>query len=173
MKRRFEKYRYWMNVPAMLFLGMTFIVSGLGKLVYDSNSFSLAPFFGFLSPVPIETFYPMLPYIELVIGILLIHGVVVKFAATMAASLVAAFTASNIAMVSMGKGMELCGCFGMAGMLTYTGALVMDTIMAILVATIFVCHRGGYFNLTPWFLENGHKAEGATSSVASKAKTIC
>jgi len=153
MKRWFEKYRYWMNVPAMLLLGMFLIVAGVGKLLYNSNSFASYPF---LESLPLtQALYLALPYIEIAIGLMLIHGFMVKFAATMAGSMVAVFAISNILLINVGKGFELCGCFGMAGSLTYVDALVIDFIMAVLVAAVFICHRGRYFNLTPWFLEPG------------------
>lgn len=152
MKRTFEKYRYWANVPAMLLLGMFFIVAGVGKLLYQSNSFASYPF---LESLPLaQGLYLALPYIEIAIGAMLIHGFMVRFATTMAASMVALFVASNIILITMGRGAEACGCFGMAGRLTYIDALFIDSLMAVLIVVIFICHRGRYFNLTPWFLDS-------------------
>jgi len=140
-------------VPAMLLLGMFLIVAGVGKLLYNSNSFASYPF---LESLPLtQSLYSALPYIEIVIGLMLVHGFMVKFAATMTASMVAVFAGSNILLITMGKGFELCNCFGMAGRLTYVDALVIDFIMAALITAVFICHRGRYFNLTPWFLEPG------------------
>lgn len=152
MKRTFEKYRYWMKIPAILNLGMLLIAAGVGKLFYQSNSFAPAPFLETLPGGAV--FYAVLPYIEIAIGLLLVSSLMVKFAATMAAGLVLIFAGSNIFLITMGQGLDLCGCFGMAGRLTYVDALVVDAIMAVLVAVIFICQRGGYFNMTPWFLDS-------------------
>lgn len=152
MKQLLDKYGYWMKIPAMLNLGMLLIVAGVGKLLYQSNSFAPAPF---LETLPgAMWFYTVLPYIEIAIGLLLVSSLMVKFAATMAAGLVLIFAGSNIFLITIGQGYDLCGCFGMAGRLTYVDALVVDAIMGILVAVIFICQRGSYFNMIPWFLDS-------------------
>ena len=54
----------------------------------------------------------------------------------------------------MGQGLDLCGCFGMAGRLNYIGAFGIDVAMALMVTVILICQRGSYFNMTPWFLDD-------------------
>lgn len=173
MKQTFEKHRYWMKVPAMCFLGMLFFIAGLSKLLYASNSFSPFPF---IETMPVvSAIYPALPYIEMAIGLLLIHGVLLKLIALISGSIVAVFIANCIYMISIGRGSELCGCFGMAGRLTYVDALVIDCLMAVMAVTIFFCHKGGYFNLTPWFLDSepikqnkGHNLNGLKVDMLSQ-----
>ncbi len=152
MKRWIENHGYWMKIPVMLNLGMLFIVAGVTKLFYQSNSFTTAPF---LETIPgALSFYAALPYIEIVIGLLLVSGLMVKFAAASAAVLIAVFMGSSLYLVSTGHGFDLCGCFGMAGRLNYIGALGVDVVMALAVTIILVCQRGSYFNMTPWFLDD-------------------
>jgi len=152
MRKRIEKYGYWMKIPAMLNLGMLFIVAGVGKLFYQSNSFATAPF---LETLPGAMWlYTVLPYIEIAIGVLLVTGLMVKFAAASAGALVTIFAISSLYLVSIGQGFDLCGCFGMAGRLNYIGALGIDVVMAAMVAVIFICQRGSYFNMVPWFLDD-------------------
>ena len=152
MKGWFEKYRYLIKVLAMTFLGMLFFIAGLSKLLYESKSFSPFPF---LETLPGATFfYPVLPYIEIAIGLLLINGVLLKLAAIISGSMVAVFIANNLYMIAIGRGFEQCGCFGMAGGLTYFGALGIDVAMALMVVVIIICQRGSYFNMTPWFLDD-------------------
>ena len=171
MRRWFEKYRYWMNVSAMTFLGMIFIVAGVGKLLYQSDSFVPFPF---LESLPFtQALYSVLPYYEIAIGALLIHGVMVKFVTTLSAFMVAVFATISIVMISTGRGTELCGCFGMAGRLTYIEVLVVEVLMAVLIAVVILCHRGRYFNLIPWFLESEHKPRVKPSSGEPEVKTIC
>ena len=152
MKHWIEKHGYWMKIPIMLNLGMLFIVAGVGKIFYASNSFSTAPFIETLPGAML--FYTVLPYIEIILGLLLVSGLMVKFAAASAAALVAVFVGSSLYLVSIGHGFDLCGCFGMAGGLTYFGALGIDVAMALMVVVIIICQRGSYFNMTPWFLDD-------------------
>ena len=154
MKRWFEKYRYVMKLPAMTFLGMIFIVAGVGKLLYNSAAFVPFPFIEGLPVALTQVLFSVLPYVEIAIGAMLLHGFMVKFAAVIAGSMILVFIVNNIAMVSRGRGREPCQCFGMAGGLTYVDALVIDIMMVILVAVIFFCQKGGYFNTTPWFLDS-------------------
>jgi len=154
MKRWFEKYRYWMKIPAMTFLGMIFIVAGVGKLFYQSGAFAPFPFIEGLPLAVTQLLFSVLPYIEIAIGAMLIHGFMVKFVAAIVGSMLAVFIANNIYMVSIGRGVEPCHCFGMAGGLTYVDALVIDIMMAVLVAVIFICQKGSYFNIKPWFLDS-------------------
>ena len=151
MKHWIEKHGYWMKIPVMLNLGMLFIVAGVTKLFYQSDSFTTAPF---LETIPgALSLYAALPYIEIVIGLLLISGLMVKFAAACAAALITIFLASTLYLVSTGHGLDLCGCFGMAGRLNYIGAFGIDVAMVLMVTVILICQRGSYFNMTPWFLD--------------------
>lgn len=152
MKHWIEKHGYWMRIPLMINLGMLFIVAGIGKLAYSSNSFTVAPF---LETLPgFAWFYSILPYVEIVIGLLLVAGLLVKYAAISAGIMVAVFTASSIYLVGIGQGSELCGCFGMAGNLNFKGALIIDATMVLMVAAILLCQKGGRYNYTPWFLDD-------------------
>lgn len=151
MKRWFNKYRYWIKLVAMLNLGSFFFMAGITKLLYSSDSFGAAPFieelpmFGMLAHI--------LPYVEIVLGLLLINGVMIKFVNTIALGFILLFAFSNIWMISAGRGMDMCGCYGMAGHLTYLDAMIVDGIMAVLAITVFICDRGKYFNKVPWFID--------------------
>lgn len=152
MKNWFETRGYWMRIPLMINLGMLFIVAGVGKIFYSSNSYTVAPF---LETLPgFSWFYSVLPYLEIAIGLLLVAGLLVRYAAISAGIMVAVFAASSIYLVSIGQGSELCGCFGMAGNLNFKGALIIDTVMALMVAGILLCQKGGKYNYTPWFLDD-------------------
>ena len=151
MKHWFETHGYWMKIPIMLNLGMLFIVAGVAKILYQSNSFATAPF---LETIPGAIwFYAALPYIEIAIGLLLVAGLLVKYATASAGILVAIFAASSVYLVSIGQGSDLCGCFGMAGNLNFKGALIIDSVMALMVTALLLCQKGGWHNFTPWFLD--------------------
>jgi len=149
----------------MLFLGMTFVVSGVGKLL----SYSSVAYPSVLDVLPPVLVQAVLPCVEIGIGALLILGIGIRFAAGLSTVLIVGFVISNILMITQGLGAEPCNCFGVNGQLTIASSLILDAIMAGLVAAIFVCYRGSFFNTTPLALTTGHKAKSALSLGAPKA----
>ena len=153
-----EKRRYWIGGIAMILLGMTFVVAATGKLMMGSMAFNLYAFPSFVPPALAEAIYISLPYVELIVGILLILGVAVKFAVSLSGLLIIGFTVSNILLINMG--VEDCAsCFGVAGSIAPTAALVFDGMMAVLVAVTLLCSRGSFFNMTPWIFETVNKGD--------------
>ncbi len=153
--------RYYFGVIASIWLGMIFIVAGVGKLLYEGGSFS-----GFLSSGPLlAVFYNLLPYAEIALGTLLILGIATRGVALIASLLVLTFAASNIFGIITGAE-ECATCFGVAGSLSPLSALIIDTIMAVLIVVILTCCRGRLFNKTPWFLSSGIGREDVKPSYA-------
>ncbi len=149
-----QGYKYWIGVLAAIFLGVTFVVAGAGKLFAGSKGFEAFVIPSFLPQALFELIYSWVPYIEITIGGLLLLGIAIKFATCLSGVLIAGFIASNIFTIYIGAGAVPChGCFGVLGGLTATAALIMDGIMAVMVVAILVCYQGGFFNRTPWFLE--------------------
>jgi len=162
-----EKRRYWLGGLAMILLGMTFIVAAMGKLVSGSTAFNLFAFPSFVPQVLAEAIYISLPYIEFVVGGLLILGIAVKFTVSLSALLIIGFAVSNILLINLG--IEDCAsCFGVMGSLAPTAALFLDGIMAALAMFVFFCYRGSFFNKTPWILETVHKGRGYGKSSYSE-----
>lgn len=151
-----EGYRYWISVFAIIFLGVIFIVAGAGKLLAGSKGFEPFGPLTFLPQSFVEGIGIGFPYIEVIIGGLLILGIAVKFAASFSALLIVGFMASNILAIYLGHGAEPCGgCFGVAGGLSAVSALIIDGIMAAMVAVIAVCYQGSFFNISPMVLREG------------------
>lgn len=145
-----EGYRYWIGTLAIIFLGVAFIVAGVGKLLADSRSFEPFVLPVILSQSFTEVIYSWLPYIEITIGSLLVFGIAVRFAASVASGMIGAFMIINILRISQGAGTEPCaGCFGVAGGLTAISALAVNGIMALMAVLIFVCYKGSFFNIYP------------------------
>ena len=141
---------------------MIFIASGLGKLLSQAESFKAIfnPFPDFLSPIFTEAVFSWLPVIELIVGLLLIIGVVVKPMAVFSSLLIAGFIAKNIWLLNHGQGQQPCYCFGiMEEMLNATlstvGSLYLDTVMLVLVLIILFCYPSKFLNIYPWFLRRG------------------
>lgn len=153
---RTKMQRYWLGGMAMILLGMTFIVAAMGKLLAGSTAFSLFAFPSFVPESLGKAIYLSLPYIELVVGGLLVLGFAVKFAVSLSTLLIIGFAISNILLINLGVA-NCASCFGVAGSFTPTASLFLDGIMALLVMVILFCYRGNFFNRTPWFLETVRK----------------
>ena len=139
-------YRQWAGVGASMVLGLIFIAASLGKLP-PSGPEVLAIILpeSFLTPLLVQWVTQWLPWIELVLGSLLIIGVAAKLMAGFSAVLLAAFIYKNGWMIYHGLGDESCGCFedflGLPlSQLTNTGALYFDIGMLALVAIILFCY---------------------------------
>ena len=156
--------KYWFGIAAMLFLGVLFVVSGVGKIFLQSTSVDYPLILSFLPASVAQAIFAALPYVETGIGLLLIIGVGVRFAASIAALLITAFMATNITLIALGRGAEFCSCFGINGRLTVSASLAMDIAMAIPVIIIFVCYRGNFFNTTPLILTEGHSTRTRLNS---------
>lgn len=161
-------YRYWIGILGATFLGMIFIIAGVGKLLAQPSTYEPFAFWIIHIPAVTDTISAGLPYAEIIIGLLLICGIVTRLATGVSAALIACFAASNLYLLSIGVG--ICGgCFGVAGGLSVYAALTIDGIMAALVLVIFICHRGDDFNISPWFLTGHTVTRGAKSSACQGA----
>ena len=146
-----SKWKYWIGILSSLFLGMTFIVAGMGKWFAGVVEFELLAFPSFL-PAPLATaFFTWLPRVELVIGIALVVGVAVKFATCLSLPLIAGFTINNFILFTRGLGNNPCGCFGMGNKMSVEGSLYLDSVMIACAIMILLYHRGKFFNKKPWF----------------------
>lgn len=152
-----EGHKYWVVLLATIFLGIVFLVAGMGKLLAQSNSFSPFLFPGFLPVALTQAIYIVIPYIEIAIGALLVLGIAIRFVTSLSALMITGFIASNLYMIYLGVGTGPCGgCFGYFGSLTAIASLTLDGIMAALVVVILLCCRGSFFNLMPLFLQSVH-----------------
>jgi len=150
---------------AMILRGKTFIVAAMGKILEGTKSFELLAYPSFIPQVIAEVIYISLPAIELGVGLLLVLGIIVKFAVSLSTLLIIGFAVSNILLINLGVS-KCANCFGVAGSLTPIASLFMDGLMAILVMVILFCYRGSFFNKIPWFLETMHR-EGEGEYVLS------
>ncbi len=142
--------KYWVGILASIFLGMTFIVAAIGKLMEGTTTFDLFAFPPFVPPVLAEAIFTSLPYLELLVGIPLIIGIAVKFVASLSSLLIIGYAVSNILLINLG--VEDCStCFGVAGSLSPTTSLIFDGVLAILVIDTLLFYRGKYFNKRPWY----------------------
>lgn len=136
-------YKFWLGILASIFLGMTYIVAGMGKWFYGVVGFKLL--------TRIEALETWLIPVELAIGIILVASILVKPLASLSLLLTAGFIINNIVLITMGLGGEPCNCFGMGQKLTVTSSLFLDGVMVALAITILVFYPGRFFNKRPWY----------------------
>ena len=146
-----NRFKYWLGILASIFLGMTFIVAGSGKLFSGVVDFELIIPLAFLSFYPPEVVSACLMLGELLIGILLIAGIFTRCVASCSLLLIAGFVTNNILLINLGLGGEPCNCFGMGQELTVIGSLYLDGVMVVLAVEVLAFYPGRFFELRPWY----------------------
>ena len=156
------RYRYWISIGAGIILGIVFVVAGLGKLLSDAESFEsiFNPFPDFLAPFFSQAVYSWLPYLEVIIGLLLIVGVLPRLMAVFSVVLIAGFITNNGWLISRGLGYEPCDCFGVVERiiqveLSTVGALYLDVALLVLALVVLFWYRSRFLNIYPWFVKRG------------------
>ena len=152
------RYKYWIGVGASIILGLIFLISGLGKLLSEAESFKTIfnPFPDVLAPVFANAVFSWLPYIEVIVGLLLIIGIAAKLMAVFSSVLIAGFITNNSWLFSRGLGYEPCECFGIMERIIHVelstlGALYLDIGMLALVLIILLCYQSNFLDTHPWF----------------------
>jgi len=160
MKRR------WLSIWATLYLGIMFVVAGTGKIFASSN----------IEPLRLPEYLPLplaqvisltLPYVEIIIGSLLILGIAVKAITSVSTLLIVGFIASNLVFIYFGLANYPCGCFGgaLGGGLSIRTSLMLDGVMAIMVAIVFLFYPGGFRSIKPWCLISIPESAGGISTL--------
>ena len=149
--------RHWLAIGASILLGLIFVTAGLGKLPYHGEFLALILSKSFLTLSQAVIVVHWLPWVELVLGLLLITGIATKLMASLSAVLIIAFIANNSWMISLGLGGEPCGCFGNVehlalAQLSNMEALYLDIGMLALTVIILLCYPGNFITIRPLFL---------------------
>ena len=150
----------WLVVGAGIILGLIFLAAGLGKTLNQTESFVIFVFPEFLPTVVDKFIFRWLSYVEIVIGVLLIAGIVARLVASLALALTVGLIVNNGILLAQGLGDKPCGCFGAAESwaeysLSVAGALYIDVMMLVLVVMVLFFYRGKFINFNPWFLKRG------------------
>jgi uncharacterized membrane protein YphA (DoxX/SURF4 family) len=142
-----------------IILGIIFLTAGLAKLFSPAEGFKMIfnPFPGFLASAFTGTVFNYLPYLEITIALLLIIGIMPRFAAVLSAVLIAGFITNNAWLLSKGLGQKSCDCFGLLdrvlwAKLSTTGSLYLDFIMLVMAIIVIIFHRNKFFQVRPYFL---------------------
>ena len=162
--RRLIRGKHWLAIGAGILLGLVFIVSGLGKLPYHGEFLTIVLSKSLLTLPQAIVIARWVPWVELVLGSLLIIGIAAKLMASLSAALIVVFIANNSWMISLGLGNEPCGCFGWfehLSLLQFSTieALYLDVGLLVLVSIILLFYPRSLFTIHPWFLVRGKIAE--------------
>ena len=154
------RYKHWLGFGAGLILGIIFFVSGIGKLLAQTELFetSFPGYLDFLTLDQVRLLFYGLPYVELFIGSFLIVGFATKIVAALSLLLITAFIASNTWFITHGMGFEPCGCLGIIDRLfqnqfSTQQALYLDIAMLALVLITLICYERNFTSIYPWFVK--------------------
>ncbi len=114
---------------AFILLGFIFIFSGIGKIVKvpDAEYIWVA---GILGGQVTDILWRVMPYVEIILGVLLVMKFKIKFVAWFTMGLIINFMINNTWLIADGRGLETCGeCLGWGIDLWPVGSLYIDMLM--------------------------------------------
>jgi uncharacterized membrane protein YphA (DoxX/SURF4 family) len=124
-----------------LILGGIFIFAGFAKihnisaLVNEINQYQILP------PALASLYGHILPYAEIIIGVLLVLGIVLRITAGIASLMLISFTVSKIMAMILNLNIRTCDCFGIARPLLSTQSLAINLVMLLLAVQIIVFRK--------------------------------
>lgn len=143
-----------------IFLGLVLIASGTGKVFAPAEFAEILfqlqlPVIGTSAPLIYLVSYGV-PYLEIVLGILLLLGIVPRIAAALCIPLTIGFIVSNSWAMRV---LSQCPyCFGkweeLLGVMSPVQALWFDTVLLCCALIILGFHPGHWLNLRPWFIKS-------------------
>jgi len=141
-----------------IFLGLTLLVSGIGKIPGEAE-FIDALLQSFWTP-PVAYFIGYcLPWAEVILGVALLAGLFPRIAAGLSLPLIAGFMANNSWALSQGieQFPQCAQCFGIweewLGTISPLQALCLDVVLFGLALIILLFHPGGFLTFRPWFVK--------------------
>jgi len=128
-------------------LGVIFIISGAGKLPEGAAFVDQVEEANILPHALAWVYGAALPYVEIVIGALLILGLLSRFAAGIGGLAALSFIIGNSTRLYRGLYGE-CGCFGNIAWLQFStrDALIIDFVLLILALQILI-HKGEFLSV--------------------------
>jgi uncharacterized membrane protein YphA (DoxX/SURF4 family) len=150
------RVRYWVAFGASIVLAVVLITAGVGKLLGQS-AFLLNVSTYIISEQAAAWLASWLPWLELVLGLCLLVGIIPQIVGGISVLLIAAFIMHNGWMIAHGLGYEPCGCLGVferifGGNMSTTASLYVDIGLIILALAVYFSYPGRLGNVRPWFL---------------------
>ena len=124
---------------ARALLGAIFILAGAEKLPEQAKFIEVVSDHGLLSWELAQAYGSILPWLELVLGICLVAGILSRIAAGTSILTIISFLVANGTSVYK---YEFCPCFGDAILLKTSDALAIDVVMLAMAFLILLCGGG-------------------------------
>ena len=142
-----EKFRNrYVGFTFRLALGTTLIVAGAGKLTERAEFVTLCEELDLLPDILARFYGTALPWVEIVVGSLLLLGLLSRFASGIGILTALSCIIANSIILYRGMNME-CGCFGeMGGVIQTRDALLIDFALLIMAFQILL-HKGEFLSL--------------------------
>jgi uncharacterized membrane protein YphA (DoxX/SURF4 family) len=148
-------------VPCIL-LGLVLLVAGIGKLpgltelgTFPGQDEFISYIFGSFWPTIAFFVTDILPWVEVILGLVLVLGIYPRIAAVLSLPLIVGFMTNNIWAISHGKTFGSCGCWGvfesLFGNTTPPQALGLDIVLLFLALTIIILHPAPFLSFQSWF----------------------
>ncbi|HUU63182.1 MAG TPA: MauE/DoxX family redox-associated membrane protein [Dehalococcoidia bacterium] len=145
----FLLHRY-LALASRIALGGVFIFAGAVKLgyietlIWEINQYNMLPH-------QLATAYGyVLPPLEIVLGIFLVVGLLLRVSSAVSGLLILSFAIAKITALARGLDIDICPCFGPAVPLLTAYSLALDVVLLALAVQIFY-HRGEFLALGSWF----------------------
>ncbi len=104
----------WLALPARWYLGGLFVLASLHKIAVPHDFAIDVATYGILPLALVNPVAIVLPWVELVAGLMLLLGARVRAAALLVAAMMAVFLSALV--VALGRGLDMsCGCFASQG----------------------------------------------------------
>jgi peroxiredoxin/uncharacterized membrane protein YphA (DoxX/SURF4 family) len=172
-----EKIRNVVGLVASVLIGITFLVSGTGKILgVEETPAQVVDFISnflpsiFITPeILYFLFYVFVPHImpwaEIILGACLLIGFIPRLMAALCLPLLLAFMGTNLWSIIQGGYATCASCFGIwekyFGSLTPTQSLVYDLVLFIFAMVIIIFQPSGFLSSRKW-LTKGKKLDTAT-----------
>jgi uncharacterized membrane protein YphA (DoxX/SURF4 family) len=154
----------YLHLALRLFLGVTFIVSAVTKLPMQTGFIDMVKGYNMLPDCLASVYGAALPWLELLIGVFLLLGILLRFGALGILLISATFMVANIGAIVQGQ--EQCGtCFGEAFPLAAPAALGLDCVILVAAVVLVIYgHREQKLSVDEFFIRRAERIESGLES---------
>ncbi len=169
------------SLVAILVIGLTFLVSGTGKIFgLEEVPEQVVGFINTLIPsfmLTPETVYflyhilipHLIPWAELLLGLLILIGFMPRLMAVLYIPLLASFLGTNIWSISQGRFSTCADCFGMweriFGALSPVQSLIYDIVLFCCALIVIFVYPDNFFSSRHWLTEFARKSRPVVAKI--------